>query len=203
MVLPSVVGLPDDTERVGQQPTDDDPGWPSVAQVLRALTPGYLQIGSRKGDQLIALRSIFVSFSVTLVAFAVVLQLIGNRGPNHVLPWLWLLAVAAGLSITAIAVLTKPLDCSSEAKLAVAYRNRFFLTIASCESVALFGFVFAFIGAPTWIYDLGAAFALSRFWTVDPPTPRRLQQHQAALATSGCELSLVGALRRTIPPSPR
>src|SRR5262249_17440946 len=155
--------------------------------------PGYFQLKvSRKGDPLLVLRSVFVSFSTSLVAFAVVLHILENPGPNHVLPWLWLVILAAGLSILFVAVTAKPLDCESETTLARTYRSRFFLAIAFSQSVALFGFVFAFIGAQTWIYDLAAAFALVRFWTVEPPTPRRLRQHQAALTASGCERSLVG-----------
>jgi len=184
---------------MGQEPnpSDDDPGWPSLGRILLMLVPGYLQFKvGRQGDQLLTLRSVFVSFSTSLVVFAIVLHLLANPGPNHVLPWLWLVVLAAGMSIVSVAVTTKPLDCESDAKLAASYRSRLFLTIAFSQSVALFGFVFAFIGAQTWIYDVAAAFALFRFWTVEPPTPQRLRQHQAALTAAGCDRSLVGAIRR-------
>jgi hypothetical protein len=47
------------------------------------------------------------------------------------------------------------------------------VTIALTEAVALFGFVFTFIGGPVWIYDAGAAFALIRFWTAAARPDRR------------------------------
>ena len=188
---------------MGNDPTDDDPGWPGIGRILIFFVPGALQFMHRRGDPLVTLRAVFLSFSMALVTFGVVLHIIGSPGPTRVLPFLWLVVVAAGLSIVAVAVATKPLDCTSEPKLATTYRSRFFLTIAFSQSVALFGFVFAFTGAPVWIYDLTALFALFRFWTVEPPTSQRLQQHQAALTASGCELSLIGALRRMSAPPRR
>jgi F0F1-type ATP synthase membrane subunit c/vacuolar-type H+-ATPase subunit K len=187
-----------DLNLVADESLDDDPGWPSLGKILFVLVPGYLQFRmARERDQLVALRAVFLSFSMALVLFAVVLQFIGNARPTHVMPWLAILVGAAVVSVAAVRFLSaKPLDCASESRLATSYRSRFFVTIAFSESVALFAFVFAFIGAPTWIYDAGAAFALVRFSRVEAPTPQRLQQHQAVLAASGCQLSLVGALRR-------
>jgi F0F1-type ATP synthase membrane subunit c/vacuolar-type H+-ATPase subunit K len=193
-------GTTDKLPGVGDAPSDDDPGWPSPGQILRALVPGYLQTLSRRGDQLVALRAVFVSFSSSLVLFGVVLAFIGTAGETHVMPWLALVLVAAVATSTGARVTAQPLDCTSEATLARTYRTRFFLTMAFSQSVALFGFVFAFIGAPVWIYDIAAVFAILRMWTAEPPTPQRLAQHQAALEASGCQVSLVAALRRTPPP---
>jgi hypothetical protein len=81
--------------------------------------------------------------------------------------------------------------------LAGSYRTRFFQRIAFAQSVALFGFVFAFIGAPFWVYYLGAAFTLACFWIVAAPTRTALANDQRELDARGCVLSLVAALLRT------
>ncbi len=49
-------------------------------------------------------------------------------------------------------------------------RTRFFLRIAFAETVALFGFVFVFIGAARWTYYAAAAVSLFPFWTSAAPT---------------------------------
>jgi F0F1-type ATP synthase membrane subunit c/vacuolar-type H+-ATPase subunit K len=184
---------------VGDEHADDDPGWPSIGLILLALAPGFgMQVLKRRtqGEPILMLRSVFLSFSGALVLFGVVLAFIGNnQGPTHVMPFLAILAVGAAFNVFAVRYGVKPLDCSSSPALAKSYRSRFFLVIAYTESVALFGFVFAFIGGPTWIYYVGAAFALFRFWTVVPPTRAGLQRDQDALNARGCELSLVAALR--------
>jgi F0F1-type ATP synthase membrane subunit c/vacuolar-type H+-ATPase subunit K len=153
-------------------------------------------------DGLIALRFAFLAFSLALVLFAFELAFIDDAdGP--VVPWLPMLAALAAFSIVATRVLiSRPLDCSTEERLAQAYRTRFFVTIALSESVALLGFVFAFIGGPRWIYEAGGAFTLFRFWTVAPPTRAGIARDQERLSAIGCELSLVAALRGPAPPGP-
>jgi hypothetical protein len=153
-------------------------------------------------DYLIELRAVFLAFSGSLVAFAIVLPLVGGARDPKVLPWLAILAAMALLTTAATEVLVrKPLDCATPVLLAQTYRARFFLVIAFSELVALFGFVSAFIGGPIWIYDVGAAFALFRFWTVSPPTRSALAREQRQLSARGCELSLIAALRSSPPPT--
>jgi F0F1-type ATP synthase membrane subunit c/vacuolar-type H+-ATPase subunit K len=181
---------------VGDEPATEDPGWPSIRYVLLALIPGVgIQLAKRRrADALVALRSVFLSFSGALVLFGVVLAVLGlPNGP--VMPWLPILVAYAAASVLAVRFFVKPLDCSSPSKLAESYRTRFFLVIALSESVALFAFVFTFIGGPRWIYYVGGAFSIYRFWTVAPPTPSGIARDQARLEASGCELSLISALR--------
>ena len=45
-------------------------------------------------------------------------------------------------------VMRSPLDCASETALAMSYRSRYFTTISFNQSVALFAFVFTFLGGP-------------------------------------------------------
>jgi hypothetical protein len=184
----------------------DDPGWPSGAALLffLFLVPGARQRYERRhrsDDGLIILRGVFLNFSVSLVLFGVALAFLDTHTKGAVLPWLPLLAAAAVVSVGVVAILTnRPLDCSSPTALAAAYRARMFVTIAFTEQVALFGFVFAFIGGPKLIYDLGAAFALLRLWTSYPPTRAQLMREQEKLAAHGCDTSLIAALRAPRPP---
>lgn len=144
-----------------------------------------------------SLRVLFLGFSGALVMFGVVLLFIGVAG--DLVPWLPLLIAGAAGSVLAARFVVKPLDCTSSTTLAVSYRTRFFLAIACSETVALFGFVFSFIGGPVWIYHLAAAFSLYRFWTVAPPTRAGIARDQERLDASGCALSLVAALRGSPP----
>ena len=151
-------------------------------------------------DGLILLRKTILSFSTALVLFGVFLAVMDV--PNgSVMPWLGVLAACAIASVVLTRVVDKPLDCTSASTLAGTYRTRFFLRVAFAESVALFGFAFVFIGAPRWLYYLGAAFALVRFWTIAAPTRAAVGRDQQALRRRGCELSLVAVLRGPRPTS--
>jgi F0F1-type ATP synthase membrane subunit c/vacuolar-type H+-ATPase subunit K len=183
---------------------DDDPGWPRSLSILAVLVPGALQWylrRSRGRDGLITLRQVFLSFSMALVLFGVVIAFLDLKG-GSVMPWLLILVAIAFVSLGASRVVEKPLDCSSDEQLAGTYRTRFFLRIAFGESVALFAFVAVFTGAPVWMYYAGAAVSLIWFWTRAAPTRTALARDQESLNASGCSRSLVAALR-TVPPQPR
>jgi F0F1-type ATP synthase membrane subunit c/vacuolar-type H+-ATPase subunit K len=184
----------------------DDPGWPSAVSVLLMLLPGapiWLPRRRSAGDPLMSLRSTFLSFSLALVMFGVVLTFIGGLPNGPVVAWIPVLIVFAVASVVAVRLVTsRPFDCSSDAALAGSYRTRFFATIALTEAVALFGFVFTFIGGPAWTFDAGAVFAILRLWTTNAPTRSGLRRDQDALNAQGCGRSLVQAIRST-PPPPR
>jgi F0F1-type ATP synthase membrane subunit c/vacuolar-type H+-ATPase subunit K len=156
----------------------------------RARNPG--------SDGLFILRQTMVSFSVALVVFGVVLPFTDRHG-DSALPWVAILAVMAVASIVLTRLVEKPLDCTSPTTLGGSYRTRFFVRVAFAESVALFGFVFAFAGGPVWIYYVGAAFALVRFWTAIAPTRVALADDQRLLDARGCGLSLIATLRGAPP----
>jgi hypothetical protein len=182
----------------------EDPGWPGAVAVMLMLVPGarllYMR-RQRSGDPLVLLRAVFLSFSIALVAFGVVLAVIGGLPNGPVVPWLPILIALCGASVVGVhIVMQKPLACASEGALAASYRARFFATIAMTEAVALFAFVFTFIGGPAWIYDVGGAFALIRFWTTIAPTRSALMRDQDILDTRGCPLSLIAALRGNTSP---
>src|SRR4051794_26939357 len=95
----------------------DDPGWPSAGSVLLMLLPGaliWLPRRPRAGDPLISLRSTFLSFSLALVMFGIVLAFIGGGLPNGpVIAWIPVLIVFAAASVVVVRLVTsRPLDCS-------------------------------------------------------------------------------------------
>lgn len=177
----------------------EDPGWASAIVVLVMLIPGARLLFMRRlrsGDPLVLLRSVFLSFSIALVLFGVVLAVVGGLPNGPVVPWVPILIVLSAASTVGVdLVMRKPLACASAGALAASYRTRFFLTIALTEFVALFAFVFTFIGGPAWIYDVGGAFAQVRFWTIVAPTRSALMRDQDTLNAQGCGLSLIAALR--------
>jgi F0F1-type ATP synthase membrane subunit c/vacuolar-type H+-ATPase subunit K len=161
------------------------------------VVPGGLQWYLRRhrsGDGLIMLRQVLLTFSFTVVAFGVVIAFI-QLPDNALVPWLPVLAAIALVVPIAGRFAEKPLDCTTDSALANSYRTRFFLRIAFAETVALFAFVFVFIGAAKWIYAAGAAVALFRFWTSAAPTRTALARDQQRLNAAGCTRSLVAALR--------
>jgi hypothetical protein len=120
---------------------DEDPGWPRRGTLLLLMLPlahrWYLR-RHRRDDPLVLLRALFLGFGVALVWFGIVFAFTGGGLPNGpVLPWVPILAVIAAASVLQVQIAArKPLDCASPGALAGSYRTRFFLTIASTETVA-------------------------------------------------------------------
>jgi F0F1-type ATP synthase membrane subunit c/vacuolar-type H+-ATPase subunit K len=181
---------------------EDDPGWPGVMSALVFLVPGAVQRQARKPgtDGLVLMRQAVQGFSVTLVLIGVVVAFVQTRAGSP-LPSAAILAAVAIGSVVVARLAEKPLDCTSPTALAGSYRTRFFVQVALAESVAMVGFLFAFLGGPRWIYFAGAAFALVRFWTGIAPTRAVLARDQRALAAQGCGQSLIAALRGGPPTS--
>ena len=178
----------------------DDPGWPKGTSALKLILPGLMQREIRRnpGDVLVLLRQSTLSFSLALILFGVVLPFLGLQGGQAALYG----GVLAGYAIVDMVVahlVTRPLDGSSPTALRASYRTRFFLRVALADSVAVFGFVFAFIGAGLWIYYPAGAFALIRIWTTAAPTRTRLERDQRALYEQGSDLVLIETLRRPPP----
>jgi hypothetical protein len=116
--------------------------------------------------------------------------------------------VAVALCLVGVALLIgerlieRPLDCTTPARLAAAYRSRFFLRLAYAHAAALFGFVGFLLTDRGWLYPLGAAFALIGYLRL-APTHAKLTKDQALLSQSGCALDLIEVLGRTPPPQSR
>ena len=179
-------------------PLDDDPGWPPGRRVLLFLIPGYLRRSAKDGDGLLMLRQVFLAFVSALIAFQVVLVLIGTTDePTNVALAIGLLIWGA-LNVLAVEPLierrAKP-DCSSEVTLAGWYTTRFFLRVAFAESAALFGFVGFFVANVWWVYPASLITAAIGFARL-APTREHLVADQEALRSQGCNLMLVRALRQ-------
>ena len=184
---------------------NDDPGWPHGPSMFVFLIPGAVPWYLRRrgtGDGLLVLRQVFISFPVALVLVGIALAPIRLQGGSLV-PWLPILIALAIVSLVGERVIEKPLDCATDATLAGTYRTRFFLRIAFADAVALYGFCFAFIGAPKWIYYAAAGMTLVRLWTGVAPTRSALARDQDILNRSGCGRTLVAALRTAAPPPSR
>lgn len=143
------------------------------------------------------LRQVLVSFGVALVLIGVVVAVLsaGDQpvdGPSS--------GIVAGviigygvLSVVLPRMIEPPLDCSSDAALAGAYRTRFFLRVAFADATALLGFVGFFLTGEAWLYPLGAAFTVVGFLRL-APTESNLETEQAELHLAGCARSLRAAL---------
>lgn len=179
---------------------DEDPGWPITGSLLLFFIPGVGPLLYRRrgpplrGEALGALRMAFIAFFNAIVMFGFVLLFVpGDDGP--VVPWLPVLLGYAALVIAVSRSVDRPLDCSSDARLAASYRNRFFVRTAFGESIALLAFVFTFIGGPKWIYYVGGVITLAFFWSRVAPTRSALLRDQDALQAMGSGQSLIRILR--------
>lgn len=184
---------------------DDDPGWPLSFSVLLGTLP-VINIFMRRRmstqtDGLLAMRQIFLSFTVALVLFGVVLAaLYPSSTPPENPPTVitaGLLVVSAAASMLARRF-EQPLTCTDDAHLAMSYRTRFFLRIAFAEQVALMGFVGFFLTYAWWPYPAGVAVTALGFARA-APTKANLARDQEVLSQAGCPRSLVRALRGTGP----
>ena len=178
-----------------------DPGWSLGWRLLILFVPGVLQYRVRHsaGDGLVLLRDVFVSFVGSLVLFGVILTfVVGGREYGSPRPWVVAILVIGVICTIVPRVVERPLDCSSDLKLAGSYRTRFFTRMAFAEIPAMFAFVVAFTNGPAWIYYLGAVITLVRM-AMAAPTPTAIRRDQDELDVQGCGRSLVAALRR-LPP---
>jgi hypothetical protein len=195
-----------------QDPTND-PGWGGL---LRAVAVGLIPLyGTQtlqrraKGDGLKTLRSLFLSFASAILEIGVVVIVLStlgnlNRDKTGIPPGLAaaVLVVIGIVTLTAGANVARALPTTDMAKLAAAYRVRFFLRIAFSESDALVGFVAFIITGRWWMYLLGAAFTAIGFARL-APTAASLAKDQDSIDVAGSSLNLIAALRTAMPPPRR
>jgi len=207
--IPSGWRLGSALDKPPQMTVGEDPGWGPVWRQPRLWLPipfagtRAAKRAAERGaiDALTAQRAIFLRFVVSLVAFGVILPIVGaGTGSASAAPFAGLIVAAGVASVAVPRAIERPLDCSSEAKLVAAYRVRFFLRAAFAQTVALFGFVGAFVTDAVWLYYLSLVLAAVGFARL-APTTRNLDRDQQALSAGGCSLSLIAALTRMEPPS--
>jgi F0F1-type ATP synthase membrane subunit c/vacuolar-type H+-ATPase subunit K len=178
----------------------DDPGWHlSWKTFVLVLVPGRNLGVAKNGakDSLQLLRSIFVRLCVTVVLVGVVVLIMGDLNPEQPDRPALAAPIVVGVSVICLVlqrIVPGPLDCSNPATLAATYRTRFFLRMAFAEACSLVAFALFILFGPGWVYAVGLGFTLFGF-KIAGPTRAGLRADQDALSLSGCDLSLVAALR--------
>jgi hypothetical protein len=184
-------------------PEERDPGWrPALPGLAWTLVPRLaIRRSQRRGDALVALRGLYLSFcaAIALVGVVVAVLAAGGFEGGDVAGGPVAVAVGvAGLALVVASAWRRPLDASSDLALADSYRRRFFLRMAFAESAALLGFVgFVLTGNPA-LYAVGAPFTVLGFALL-APTVANLRRDQEELRRSGNRRSLVAALRHAPP----
>lgn len=156
----------------------------------------------RLDDGLRLLRVIFASFVLAVLLIAVAAFLVSGDLESDVDP-----LVAAGFTglvgIGAQVVgrkVERPLTCGTPAEVAMSYRARFFLRLASSEIAALVGFALSMVAGSPLPYLAGLAVTAVGFARL-APTDAHLAADDEALRLGGCGTPLVeslrGATRRT------
>jgi hypothetical protein len=184
-----------------------DPGWRGASRYAWwGFVPG---LGARRiknraasgdFDALSALRGLFLSFTLALLGFGVLLTLLdsgnGLSDKRTTSPTIWAGVVVASAIYGFVGAprIERPLSCQSDQALAGSYRTRFFLRVAFSEVVALIAFVGVFTTGKLWVYALGLVLAAPGFLRL-APTAANLAKDQQDLHAAGCGRSLVGALR--------
>lgn len=151
-------------------------------------------------DGLVALRSIYLSFVVAIVAIGAVVVILAatGRGPGTVRaqPVGVAVAIVGAASLAMRKLVRQPLPTESESGLVAGYRVRFFKELALAEGAALAGFVGFVLTSASLLYVLGAAFTAVGFALL-VPTAHHLERDQEELRRAGSDLELVAALRRS------
>jgi hypothetical protein len=175
----------------------EDPGW---RLDWRAMVP-YLQLHPMmrmrtRGERLTILRSIFVSFLVSLGFFGLlVLQTLPFGGSTQAIWAVGLFAIAVACRIVQRALARRVPRCESDRELSDWYGSQAFGRIAAANSTPLFAFCAALLTNAGWLFFAGAFFAIPLFIRA-APTREALAREQQRLDASGCNRSLVAALRR-------
>jgi hypothetical protein len=175
----------------------EDPGW---RLDWRAMTP-YLQLHPMmrmrtRGEQLMILRSFFVSFLISLGFFGLlILQTLPFGGSTRATWAVGLFAIAVACGIVQRAFARRVPRCDSDRELSDWYRSQAFGRIAAAFSTPLFAFCAALQTNTGWLFFAGVLFAIPLFISA-APTREALVREQERLDAAGCDRSLVAALRR-------
>lgn len=189
---------------VGPVTVGTDPGWgPAWRAALRLYNPFRSKQKPLAGDRLTVARATFLAFGVALVAIGAVAPMIVCSCHDGGSPGFVALVVVYGAAAVAGVewLGRRPLGCGSDTELASSYVSRFFLRMSIAQSAALMGFVAVTFTDRWTVYLIGFAFAMVAMARL-APTTASLQRDQEKLATAGCGISLLGALRAPYAPEP-
>jgi F0F1-type ATP synthase membrane subunit c/vacuolar-type H+-ATPase subunit K len=150
---------------------------------------------------IVALRHVFLSFTLALGLVSVVVVLLGDMvdGDEPVELSIGVVTVVGLASLIAGRRIRRSLDCTSDASLVTSYRSRFFLRLALAEAVTMLAFVLGIAVGPWWVYFVGLAFTAIGFARL-APTRRNLERDDAELAAHGCHRSIARLLAHTLTP---
>lgn len=174
-----------------------DPGWgPAWRAAPRLYNPFRSKKKPLAGDRLTVTRATFLGFGVALVAIGAVAPMIVCSCHDGGSPGFVALVVVYGTAaVGGVEWLgRRPLACGSDTELASSYVSRFFLRMSIAQSAALMGFVAVTFTDRWTVYLIGFAFAAIALTRL-APTAANLQREQEKLASAGCGLSLLAALR--------
>jgi hypothetical protein len=177
-----------------------DPGWGRGLTSTLTLRGAFRTLKTRKApaDGLVAMRAVFVGLvlAVWLMLFVLTQILVGVE-PRGLGPWPYVVGAvgAAGLA-EVLRLRTRPLDGSDPVRVALMYRNSFFIGIGFSESAAIVGVVASLLTARLWLYVLGLAFSTVGF-TLLAPTRRDIARRQDELRALGSTVSLGRALQQS------
>lgn len=170
---------------------------PSPIDFSDELDPGwkFSPSSTQRGNQLVALRWVFLAFVGTVLILGVsVAPIVGNKHPTGPIVLPLTVIVAAGVASLIIQyVWQQRLDCSSRPALAEAFRSRLFLRLALAQAPSLIALAMCIALGPWWVYYIGLAFSLVGMWKFGP-TVANIRRDSEQLWQSGCTESLLGAL---------
>lgn len=182
---------------------DWDPGW--GAQLTGMFIPSR-RTALAGSPALTTIRFLWLAFAYALVAFAVVLAFISPGDPSVVgwLPW-GIVGWAAVIHLVAIPVVLRrmatPPPEAAEPDLLITFRDAMLLGVALSESIALIGFVAAFLTSSLWVYLMSLALALLGLVRVGP-FQRTFERCDLRLQEQGSVLRMTDAWRHANLPNP-
>ena len=148
------------------------------------------------------LRRVWLSLTISLPYFLVVFSFTGTAGwSDAAKSWMYGVVALLGLvDLGLIAVLgRRPLPNKDEAKLLVAYRASFFISVGLAGGPALMGMAITLISGSLLPQAAGLGFSLVGLWRI-APTRGHIDRIQERLRASGSSLSLGRALTTMPPP---
>lgn len=150
-------------------------------------------------------RLVYAAFVAVMVAFgAAVLALdavIEDAGTVPDAAAVGMVVLFGLVNLAGAPLVERPLDCSSDLRLATSWSARFFLRMAFAEAPVLVAFTVFVLTGRAWLYLVGLPFAAVGF-VRSAPTEAGLDRDQYALDQAGCGRSLRDALVAAAPGPP-
>ena len=158
----------------------------------------------RTADGLTWLRIVFLYLVRSQVFLLIALLFIAEGAGEESWYW-WALLGYGTLSVGAVRLLrNRPLDATSDLRLAGSYRAKTFLGIGFAQAAVLFGFAGTLISGGLTIFLIGLGFGLAGMALIAPTAhdiQRRQERHEAAGSTRSLLDALMGPHMPGRPPN--